>query len=224
MTHYVYQITNNINGKYYLGAHSTENLDDGYMGSGKLIIAAIKKYGVENFTKTILEFFDTREEALAKEAELVTREEVDDPNCYNIKGGGEGGSKIYTDDELKQHARDSVRKYYEANKEVCLERDKKWREANKEARQKYMREYGQTRYERNREYYREHNKQYYEANKERLKQQSRKNYEKNKELNRAKHRAYMSEYEKVNKERLREYRRLYYLRRKAEKKTVEKSL
>ena len=51
----VYKIINLINGKYYYGIHSTENIFDGYMGSGKTIVNAIKKYGVENFTKEIIE-------------------------------------------------------------------------------------------------------------------------------------------------------------------------
>lgn len=53
--HYlIYQITNNINGKIYIGKHETFKIDDNYFGSGIKIQAAIKKYGLENFTKTIL--------------------------------------------------------------------------------------------------------------------------------------------------------------------------
>jgi len=86
--HYtIYRITNKINGKTYVGMHQTKNLDDGYMGSGKLIRRAIAKHGLSNFTKEILHTFDNEEEMKAKEKELVVLGE----SSYNLCDGGKGG-------------------------------------------------------------------------------------------------------------------------------------
>lgn len=87
MNYTIYKITNNLNGKHYIGKHQTQNLNDGYMGSGKILKHAIKKYGIENFTKEILHVFETEDEMNAKEKELVTLDEM----SYNLCPGGQGG-------------------------------------------------------------------------------------------------------------------------------------
>ena len=85
---YFYKITNNINGCFYYGIHSTNDLDDGYMGSGKRLKKAYKKYGVENFTKEILKYFDTLKELSDYEAEIVNEEMINNSCCYNMSLGG----------------------------------------------------------------------------------------------------------------------------------------
>jgi len=67
----VYKTTNLINGKIYIGKHETYNLDDGYLGSGKLLLRAIKKYGKVNFKREILFECLTRDEMNMKEAQIV---------------------------------------------------------------------------------------------------------------------------------------------------------
>ena len=89
--HYLYKITNTKNGKYYIGMHSTHNLDDGYMGGGKRITNSVRKHGKDAHTKEILEYFDDRESLRQKEIEIVNEDLLRDPMCMNINKGGEGG-------------------------------------------------------------------------------------------------------------------------------------
>lgn len=86
--HYFYKITNNLTGKFYYGVHNTDNLNDGYMGSGHVLRLAYKKYGIENFTKEIVKYFDTMDEAFEYEHEIVNESMIKDPMCYNVQIGG----------------------------------------------------------------------------------------------------------------------------------------
>ena len=91
MFYTIYQITNLIDGKIYIGKHQTKNLNDGYMGSGKHLKSAQNKYGIENFEKEILFQFDNEADMNAKEAELVTEEFAASNANYNLCPGGQGG-------------------------------------------------------------------------------------------------------------------------------------
>lgn len=89
--HYIYKTTNILNGKYYIGMHSTDDLDDGYIGSGKRLRYSVNKHGIENHIHEVLEFLPSRESLGAREAELVNEETLSDPLCINLKYGGDGG-------------------------------------------------------------------------------------------------------------------------------------
>ena len=86
--YYGYKITNKINNHFYYGIHMTHNLDDGYMGSGIRLNNAYKKYGKENFIKEIIKYFDNENDMILWEHQIVTKELVKDPNCYNSQIGG----------------------------------------------------------------------------------------------------------------------------------------
>jgi len=91
--HYIYKITRlDESGKYYIGMHSTENLNDGYFGSGSLLSKSIKKHGKGKHAKEILEFLPTREALKHREKELINSEMLGDKRCMNLKLGGEGNS------------------------------------------------------------------------------------------------------------------------------------
>lgn len=89
--YYIYVTTNNINGKKYIGQHKGKP-EDNYFGSGTTITKALKKYGKENFSKEILCFCDTREEADEKEKYYIDfYDAIEDNNYYNNAEGGSGG-------------------------------------------------------------------------------------------------------------------------------------
>jgi hypothetical protein len=90
--HYLYKTTCLITGRYYIGMHSTCDLDDGYMGSGKRLRRSIRKYGEENHVKEILQFFESRELLVEAEKKAITEEMLRDVNCMNLKEGGTGGN------------------------------------------------------------------------------------------------------------------------------------
>jgi hypothetical protein len=87
----IYETTNNVNGKKYIGSHKTRKLDDGYLGSGKYFVRALKKYGMDNFSREILSKCQTEEDMYALEAELVTEALCKDRLYYNLRPGGSGG-------------------------------------------------------------------------------------------------------------------------------------
>lgn len=87
----VYQTTHKASGKIYIGKHATDDLNDGYLGSGTTIKRAIKKYGPQAFDWIILKEFNTYEECSEYEAEIVTEEFINLKNNYNEIVGGQGG-------------------------------------------------------------------------------------------------------------------------------------
>ncbi len=118
--HFIYKTTNLINSKYYIGMHSTSNLKDGYLGSGKYLRSSIKKYGIENFKIEILEYYESRELLASREKEIVNEAFLKDVLCMNLKCGGSGGF-AYADSERGRINANIKRKFlFETDEEFKL--------------------------------------------------------------------------------------------------------
>jgi len=110
----VYEIKNNINGKSYIGQYSGESFEK-YFGSGKLIKLSIKKYGLKNFSKIILEECFNKTELNEKEIFWIDKLKTIE-NGYNLTEGGTGGDLsefIKYDDNWVEKQRISTKKYWD---------------------------------------------------------------------------------------------------------------
>lgn len=89
--HIIYKTTCVLTDKFYIGMHSTDNLGDGYLGSGQLLWRSIKKYGRENHKCEILEYHTNRKALADREKEILTEDFRNHPLCMNLREGGIGG-------------------------------------------------------------------------------------------------------------------------------------
>jgi hypothetical protein len=89
-----------VTGRFYIGMHSTENLDDGYLGSGKILWRSIKKYGKNHHSLEIIENCESREVLREREKQLVNDDLLKDELCMNLNRGGDGGWKYINDNFL----------------------------------------------------------------------------------------------------------------------------
>lgn len=112
MKYIVYQTTNIVNNKIYVGVHKTKDPDifDGYIGGGMYVNSpssyaypnspyqyAVKKYGPNKFKRTILKIFDNYIDAYDLEAKIVDKEFIKRKDTYNAQlGGFSGGFRINT--------------------------------------------------------------------------------------------------------------------------------
>lgn len=92
---FIYEWTNKKNGMKYLGSH-VGSVDDGYTGSGKRFLNAVKKYGIQVFEREIVEYVNKRTDIFAREQYyLDERDCAKSKKYYNISltaNGGDTGS------------------------------------------------------------------------------------------------------------------------------------
>ena len=104
MIHFVYITTNLIDGKQYIGDHSTNDLNDGYLGSGRPYLQrALRQYGKQNFKKEILEVFPSKKEAFNAQEKYIQKYNTLFPNGYNLSPtGGLGVRGCFSHSELSK--------------------------------------------------------------------------------------------------------------------------
>jgi hypothetical protein len=113
--HYVYKTTCNITGRYYIGIHSTTNIEDGYMGSGLILRRSIRKYGINNHKREILEYVPSRDILFIREAEIVNEEIILDDLCMNLRKGGQGGFTIESAKKGREKTNEILKEKYGEN-------------------------------------------------------------------------------------------------------------
>jgi hypothetical protein len=126
--HFIYKTTCIKTGKFYIGMHSTDRIEDGYIGSGQRLWHSINYHGKENHKIEILEFCQDRESLALREREIVNEDLLENPKCMNLCLGGETG---FTEDQRSKGAISSNQKnwkdpiYAKKMKEVSSEVMKK---------------------------------------------------------------------------------------------------
>lgn len=132
MYHYVYIITNLVNGKQYVGDRSCKCLPekDPYLGSGKYLKKSQIKYGFKKFKKEILELFETREEAYSSQEKYINNYNTLIPNGYNISPkGGLGVPDSFHHEETKMKigkAHKGIKKSYVSEFNIQNKRGKSY--------------------------------------------------------------------------------------------------
>lgn len=90
---FIYKITctnGSLKGKFYYGQHTTEKIDDGYKGSGKILRDYYKKHK-NDYIREIIAYYNTKEELNDAEKEIINLH-INDDDCINIALGGKGGN------------------------------------------------------------------------------------------------------------------------------------
>ena len=99
--HFIYKTVCLPTGKFYVGMHSTDLLDDSYLGSGKRLSRSVKKHGRENHKREIIESFNDRLSLIAREKEIITSELIKNPLCMNLILGGAALHRPATSEETR---------------------------------------------------------------------------------------------------------------------------
>ena len=114
--YYIYEIKNKINEKTYIGQRKCPKCkkpeSDKYMGSGYLLHKAYEKYGIENFSKSILAVTGMKINIDILEKFFIALYRSEGKGEYNITDGGSGGSfkGINKERKVSEETKNKLRK------------------------------------------------------------------------------------------------------------------
>jgi dissimilatory sulfite reductase (desulfoviridin) alpha/beta subunit len=117
--YYIYKITNLLNNMIYIGGHCSSNLNNQYFGSGTRLKHAIKKYGIKNFKKEILEVFDNESDMWKKEHEIVNEDFLKKSDVYNLVIGGRAGWTL-SNKIIQEKNKNNPNYYIEKKKKISV--------------------------------------------------------------------------------------------------------
>ena len=113
---FIYKWTNMLNGKKYIGSH-TGTTEDGYIGSGKVFQRAIKKHGIENFTRVIIEYVEVEDRQYLLQREKFYLDEANayySDDYYNVAKDVIGGdTKAGWTDERRQQFSNQIKQVWD---------------------------------------------------------------------------------------------------------------
>jgi hypothetical protein len=127
--HIIYKTTCKVTGKWYIGMHSTDDLMDGYIGSGTYLWKSIKKHGKNEHVCEVLEYLPTRKALSEREEQIVSKETIADPMCMNFRTGGTGNQPGRTTFEATRKKRSVAMTQYWSDQEkrdAQSQRVKEW--------------------------------------------------------------------------------------------------
>lgn len=101
-----------LNGKKYIGSHAG-TVDDGYIGSGKVFQRALKKHGIKNFKRIIIEYVEIEDRQYLLEREKFHLDRVNayySDNYYNVAKDVIGGdTKAGWSEERRQKFKQQIK-------------------------------------------------------------------------------------------------------------------
>lgn len=109
----IYKIENTVNGKIYIGlsknsaktrwATHISNAKTGRSYSNSPVSKAIKKYGISNFTFSVVDYAENIDQLNTKESFWISHYNSLSPCGYNLVGGG-GAKGVVSEETRKRHS------------------------------------------------------------------------------------------------------------------------